>query len=282
VGYAPVEADSKNTAVLQGIFKEQLLVFRQVSGRKLGLETTLLLCETLRSVVMKSCESQPPPEWISGHTVDGRPTNLPHLAFLPLANVGNDHAQGHIMGMAIAVPKTITRDQLGHGLSRLFDLDENGEPKPIHLYHGEQLDLKIQLDLTESKPVGLQVNTWVGAGQNQKQWATVTPVVLDRHGHGNDVWAGAEETIKFACERIGLPRPATVVLTPTSPFTGAPHKCRYPPLLRRDGSKRQHTHAFLIFDQPVRGPIIVGAGRFRGYGLCRPWQAYSPSRTDRR
>ena len=39
---------------------------------------------------------------------------------------------------------------------------------------------------------------------------------------------------------------------------------------KSDGGRQSHSHAILIFDEPVRGPVTVGAGRFRGYGLCRP------------
>lgn len=31
-----------------------------------------------------------------------------------------------------------------------------------------------------------------------------------------------------------------------------------------------HAHAVLLFEREVRGPVLIGAGRFRGYGLCRP------------
>jgi hypothetical protein len=40
--------------------------------------------------------------------------------------------------------------------------------------------------------------------------------------------------------------------------------------MRKDGSERRHTHAILVFDEPVRGPVLIGAGRYRGYGFCRP------------
>ena len=30
------------------------------------------------------------------------------------------------------------------------------------------------------------------------------------------------------------------------------------------------THAIIRFSQPVEGPVILGAGRFVGLGLCRP------------
>jgi CRISPR-associated protein Csb2 len=30
------------------------------------------------------------------------------------------------------------------------------------------------------------------------------------------------------------------------------------------------THAVIRFSEPVEGPVILGAGRFVGLGLCRP------------
>jgi CRISPR-associated protein Csb2 len=31
-------------------------------------------------------------------------------------------------------------------------------------------------------------------------------------------------------------------------------------------------HAQIDFADPVAGPLLLGAGRFRGYGLLRPWK----------
>jgi CRISPR-associated protein Csb2 len=33
---------------------------------------------------------------------------------------------------------------------------------------------------------------------------------------------------------------------------------------------RQLTHAVIQFAEPVEGPVLLGAGRFLGLGLCRP------------
>jgi CRISPR-associated protein Csb2 len=72
------------------------------------------------------------------------------------------------------------------------------------------------------------------------------------------------------CKRIGLPHPREVIVTPVSSHLGAPPAHAFPRLRRKDGSERRHTHAILLFDIAVRGPVIIGAGRYRGYGLCRP------------
>ena len=46
------------------------------------------------------------------------------------------------------------------------------------------------------------------------------------------------------------------------------------------GGRRSHNHAVIVFDfdEPVRGPVLMGAGRFRGYGLCRPMDEKSEDR----
>ena len=99
----------------------------------------------------------------------------------------------------------------------------------------------------------------------------MTPVVLNRHFDGKDRWLQAAESVKDACQHIGLPRPNEVLLHPVSLVEGVPHARDFPQLTRkRDGGRRSHSHAVLIFNEPVRGPVLLGAGRFRGYGLCRP------------
>ena len=72
------------------------------------------------------------------------------------------------------------------------------------------------------------------------------------------------------CARIGLPAPREVIVTPVSAHAGVPPVRAFSHLQRKDGSRRRHGHAILVFDEPVCGPVILGAGRYRGYGLCRP------------
>ena len=76
--------------------------------------------------------------------------------------------------------------------------------------------------------------------------------------------------IRECCSRIGLRAPREVVVTAVSAHLGAPPAHELPRLRRKDGSRRRHSHAILIFDEPVCGPMLLGAGRYRGYGVCRP------------
>ena len=58
-------------------------------------------------------------------------------------------------------------------------------------------------------------------------------------------------------------------MTAVSAHLGVPPAHVFPRLARKDGSERRHAHAILVFDEPVRGPVLIGAGRYRGHGVGR-------------
>ncbi|NQT14361.1 MAG: type I-U CRISPR-associated protein Cas5/Cas6, partial [Planctomycetes bacterium] len=41
-------------------------------------------------------------------------------------------------------------------------------------------------------------------------------------------------------------------------------------------ASRPQVHVWLRFAEPVVGPILLGAGRYRGYGLFKPWKGGQP------
>lgn len=248
------------------LFDPRLLVLR-LTGKRLSLPASLKLTTALRGALMQACPEQPPPEWFSGHTATGRPSRHPHLALLPLPFVGSKHADGRILGVAIALPDGLDPGEAAHCLEP-FLLDHDGLPVGQRLFDGRWLECGIELENREKPPLALQTRRWTA---DSHIWASVTPVVLDRHYDGRDKWDQAAEAVKTACERIGLPRPRNVVLQPVSLVEGVPHSRDFPAITRKsDGGRRYHSHAVLVFDEPVRGPLMIGAGRFRGYGLCMP------------
>jgi CRISPR-associated protein Csb2 len=240
-----------------------------LTGTHLSLPATLKLTETLRGAILATCP-EPIPEWVSGHTSDGKPSSDPHLALLPLPFVGYEHADGRLIGVAVALPKGITSSQTAHCLGPWLR-DEHGLPRRNKLFAGQWFECGAELETRETPPATLRSDLWT---RPSRIWASVTPVVLDRHFDGKDKWERAAETVKDACERIGLPRPKEMLLHPVSLVEGVPHAREFPYLTRRkDGGRMHHTHAVIVFDVEVTGPIMVGAGRFRGYGLCRPIMA---------
>ena len=250
------------------VFDPQIVVLA-MGGRRVSLPSTRKLAAALRGLLMRECPVQPPPEWFSGHRADGKPSADPHLALVPLPFVGSSHADGRIMGLGLVVPRESDPQEVGRCLESILRDSNTGLPRDdLRLFDGESFDLGIELDSRDRPPRNLQHETWT---QASRTWASVTPVVLDRHFDGEHKWERAAESVKDSCANIGLPRPSEVLLHPVSLVEGVPHSREFPQLTRkRDGGRQMHTHAVVIFDGPVAGPVLIGAGRFRGYGLCRP------------
>jgi len=243
------------------------LIVLNISGRGLSLPGTLRLTGALRGALMAAVP-QPPPEWLSGHAPDGSRSEKPHVAFLPLPFVGREYADGRVMGVALAIPRGLDPGAAEHVLGAWLRDEEHSLPRRHRLFDGRWFECEVEVETRESPPFSLRPETWTGPAAS---WGTVTPVVLDRHFDGEDRWERAAESVKDSCERIGLPRPASVLLHPVSMFGGTPRSSDFAPLSRKvDGGRMHHSHAVLVFGEVVEGPILVGAGRYRGYGLCRP------------
>jgi CRISPR-associated protein Csb2 len=254
----------------------ELFILRRVAGSTLDITDALWLTKTLRDAAIRLWEDRhgtPIPEWLSGHTPDGQKSEREngHLAFVALPNVGHEHADGELKGIALAVPQDVTKAEQDLLMDALFPWDDQtGETQPLQLTLGRLGVWRLELESSAfPRMVALRKSVWIGPAE---RWASVTPIVLDRYPKNGE--SEAEEMVKSACERIGLPRPREVVLMPGSLFVGAPPAKRFPALPKKfRKTLDQHTHALLIFDEPVRGPVLLGAGRYRGYGLCRPYRS---------
>ena len=281
------------------VFDSRLLVFSITNGR-LPLNATLrftnaMRCTLLRDVAAFHRTGQPQacsgatdaptqrnadfeyPEWLSGHRPDRSAAKQPHLAFVPLPFVGARHADGHLLGAALLLPRDLAQTEAARWLRPWLqrehdpDSDRAGLPPLITIFDGQHFEVEIEQELRDGRPQALRPETWTAVGGGACRWASVTPVVLDRHFKGADKWQQAAESVKTACERIGLPRPLTVELHPVSKHRGVPRANEFAYLQRKsDGGRMHHVHAFIQFAEPVTGPIVIGAGRFRGYGFCKP------------
>ena len=229
--------------------------------RRLDLVATLQVMTAMQRAVL-SRAAEPVPEFISGHRAGGSPTDRPHLAYLPLAFVDQEHATGHLLGLAVAVPAGLERAE------RYAALAAVGEVEELHI--GRLGAWRLVTD--DQSRRNLRSETWTGGPAGSKHWSTVTPIVFDRHAKAKGREQREKELVAMVrqcCTRIGLPEPH-VIIRPVSEHLGVPAAHEFPRLRRKDGSERRHVHASLIFHEKVRGPIALGAGRFRGYGFCRP------------
>jgi len=126
---------------------------------------------------------------------------------------------------------------------------------------------ELEREKRDYPPMTLRASTWIGPSAG---WASVTPVVLHHHpkrGRENDV----ERILLEAFESAGLPRPIEMRIQSVSIFEGAGH-ARSMPQFTEGGEKlcRYQTHIVARFPFRVQGPVLIGRGRFRGYGLLRP------------
>ena len=223
---------------------------------RLGLEMTARVTRALRGALLHHA-AEPIPEFLSGHEADGSPSRETHLAWVPLADVGHRHADGHLLGVAAVLPQGLTREQRRLCLVAVGSMDE--------LRLGRLGRWRLAPEVQETPPKALRPESWTTASS---QWASVTPVVFDRF---TDDLIEKREVIATSCERVGLPRPMSVILTRVSAHIGVPHAADFPLMATaEDAPRRPHIHVILSFGTDVEGPVILGAGRYRGYGLLRP------------
>lgn len=262
-GYATaISAD-----VPHGAFASRLIVLHRTGGDQVGLTQTFALTTALRDTLNRHASPVIRP-MVSGHAPDGAPLDHAHLAILPLPFVGSEHADGHVLGFALALPHDLSAEHeeaLWQILAKSFD-EKAGA---IRVVAGRAGSVDLTLEQRPAPPQALRARRWCAPSQS---WATVTPIVLDRQPprHHADYAAWTVEQIALACVRQGLPSPSEIAIVGGSRFIGAPSAQAMPAWLRKDGTRRWHTHAVITFPVPIAGPLLLGAGRYRGYGLCAP------------
>ncbi len=267
--------EAREEEALRGFFEaESVVVLGKETGERLGLESTLQLTGALRNAAMKAAGDKVP-EWLSGHAADGMPSKRPHVAFFPLPFVDSEFADGHVLGLGMAIPREAEADaELRRALGALL-FDEDGADRKVCLWqslgHGEKRRKVWRWELgriaRQEARAALRLRQWTGAS---RVWASVTPVVLHHYpkkNRDNDV----VEIVGEAFVSAGLPRPAKIAAQPVSYFRGAGHVMEMPGF-SEGGEKlcRYQTHVLVEFERRVEGPVLVGRGRFRGYGLLRP------------
>ena len=272
--YRKIAAESDNAEYPQSIFSDRLLIF-EATGAGLDLPAAGPLAAAFRNLIMAQCP-EPIPEWVSGHTPDGGRSQSPRIALMPRPGVGRPHVDGCITGMAIAVPRALSPPEAHRGLHNLLGYDADGALKSHTILKGSRNATTLrQPEPGDRRPAryDLRAETWTRPSDT---WHTVTPVTLDRYYKGPDKARLERENVAEQCRRIGLPAPAAVALGQASMLEGVPPAREFPRLRRRSDrggqGEWQHTHAAIVFAEPVRGPVIIGSGRYRGYGLCRPAQ----------
>ena len=206
--------------------------------RQLNSANTAKWADKMRRAVMSKAPDEMP-ALIHGHG------NHRHVAWAAIPDVDHMYASGMILGVGCWLPSDITLEErgfLGSLMMKVSDLD----------------GIKFQLDPIGLK--GLQASTWSRASRT---WATATPIALDRWPKHKK---SAEDIVTQSLVEMGLPEPNRIECENHSPIKGAANARKY---CSRHGN-RFITHSVIEWNKPVSGPLLIGADRYFGSGLCRP------------
>lgn len=258
------------------VFGEDWLILEDDGGTAPLITAFPVVAKTMHRALVEACASRPgrvAPELLTGTMGDGRPSQSPHLAIAPLADVGWRYSSGRLFGLALILPRLAERrfgDPDIRALAEAVnDFTSNGE---LMLGRLGAWRLRRASDAQRSS---LHPDRYL---RSSRRWATVTPLALDRYPKDRP-GATSEELVARACEHIGLPRPTEVGLykysaingaPPASPPGGNPQWTDWTFPAESPLVQRMRRHAVVEFAEEVGGPLLLGAGRYQGLGLCLP------------
>ena len=217
-----------------------------VSGRRISLITTQFKKAVLSQYQRRFGE---PPVELHGHGLRTKGYQL--ARYLALPDAGFRWSDGRIHGLALWMPPgadVLVRNRArsaATSIRRLLGLD-----KPI----------EVEIMGTATRPFAAREDRWT---KPARVWVTAIPAIHERRCPLDlkeiSRWclhAGLPEPTWFKESRHPL-LPGGVDLAPTE--VNRPNR---PPL--------PYSHVAIGFDRSIRGPVIVGSGRQRGFGLCVP------------
>lgn len=232
-----------------------MVVFALESRRLDGRHTARVTAALRRALLARASEHVPS---LHGHH-DGE---VVQVAVLGLPFVGHQHADGHLVGVAIAVPD-LSREELTVIAGALPDIGGTMDVTagPLGVLHLRRIS---PLDAAREAKT-LQPERWASP---ERTWVTALPMVLDRFLKPN---MNIEDEVRRAVVSSGFPAPEVLQVDRRPMLAGAldlaPHDT-----LRRRGQKgfKPYRHVKLRFPEAVRGPVVIGSMRHYGLGLCFP------------
>jgi len=234
-----------------------------IDGRHLVRVTWMLRKSVHERICRKNGAPPKDPSEVLPPAVSGRNADRStHVAFLALPHVGHGHADGRLLGVALAIP----RDMNAADRRVLLEATVLDELRRLRLFRSVDLSLRLSFGRTSGETRhGLQPDRWIGRALGHTTWSTATPIALDHFTRSRDRDA---ELVAAATVNAGYPEPVEVEVCSEPLVPGAiarPSLAVLPPHRRRP-----LVHAHLRFAEPVAGPVVVGSLRFLGVGLCVP------------
>lgn len=261
----------------ESVFSTDWVLFERVGGSRPVTSRATDLARALRAALIEVHGNQDLPVTLSGHAANG-PTEQPHVAFVPLPFVGNEHADGALMGCALVLPSEFTKNdrELLLRLVAKWEKERANQQGNLTLAGGTLPPVLVRRVELSAK-AALDPTRWCRAAT---RFVTATPIALDKNpgnlrsnqdGTAHKAALEAQQNISDACLRVVGARPSAVEVSLAPLLPGAQHVRDFLPWPGRPGrTPRVHVHADIRFEVPVRGPLLLGAGRYFGLGLCLP------------
>ena len=259
------------------LFSTDWVLFERVGGSRPLASRTTDVATALRAALIEIHGARDLPAALSGHAESG-PTEQPHVAFVPLPFVGNEHADGALMGCALVLPREFAKKdrELLLRLVAKWEKERSDQRRNLTLGGGTLPPLVVRR-VDVSAKVALDPIRWC---RTSARFITATPIALDKNP-GNlrsnqdrtahKAALEAQQTISDACLRVVGLRPSSVEVSLAPLLPGAQHVRDFLPWPGRPGrTPRVRVHADIRFEMPVSGPLLLGAGRYFGLGLCLP------------
>ena len=217
-----------------------------VSGRRVTALTALLK-EAVLSQHQRIHDD--PPAVLHGHGFAERGYEI--ARYLALPDVGYPHSRGRIHGLALWMPPE------SDDTARLKARDAAFS---IRRLTGQGLDIAVAPREDEPRPMAANPRRWES---RSSRWATAIPAIHERHGK-----LDLPELSRW-CGHAGLPEPVAFRSGRTPFVKGAIDLA--PVEVNRPGKPgNPYSHLELQFAEAVAGPVVIGRGRQRGFGLCVP------------
>ncbi len=260
------------------VFTEDWILYERRQGARPLSSRGTDVARALRAALLEANGSaRALPSVLSGHRTEGGPSERPHVAFVACPFVGHSHADGSVQGCAIVLPRDIDDAERRTLLQLIASWEKNRAHDGLVELGGDGLPSLRLARVVTSEKQALSPSRWC---RPSTRFITATPIALDRHpgnlrsnsartAHKASV--EAQRVIADACERIGLPRPVSVEISLAPMLPGAQPVRAFRPWPGRSGRHgRARVHADIRFGRAVRGPVLLGAGRYFGLGLCMP------------
>jgi CRISPR-associated protein Csb2 len=265
------------TPLAQSVFSAEWVVFERVGGSRPLSSLSTDFARALRGALLEQHGDSALPPTLSGHA-ESAPSEQPHVAFVPLPFVGNEHADGAIMGCALVLPYQLPasdRETLLRLVAK-WEKERSDQRGNLTLAGGKLRPFVVRrVDVSAKK--SLSPDLWC---RPATRFITATPIALDKnpgnlrsnkYGTAHRAVLEAQQSISDACLRIVGARPMSVEVSLVPLLPGAQRVRDFLPWPGRPGrTPRVRVHADIRFAERVRGPLLLGAGRYFGLGLCLP------------